>query len=89
MDARNEPTPEQIAEACRSIREEGYTDSRGLWHPPWSPAEYERRARGMVDDGLTIPEVAVPEMDYGLMWIVPKTGRKRAPQHYRAWGIHV
>jgi hypothetical protein len=32
------PTPEQIKETSREIREEGFTDRHGRCHPPW-PAE--------------------------------------------------
>lgn len=43
------PSEEEIAEAARKIREEGYTGHDGhsrktpVFHPPWSAAEYERR----------------------------------------------
>lgn len=34
------PTPEEIKELAREIREVGFVDQQGEWHPPWSHDEY-------------------------------------------------
>ena len=40
-----EPTPDEIAEATKKIREVGYTDRRGDWQRPWGKFEYDQRER--------------------------------------------
>lgn len=40
------PSPKKIEEVCRQIREKGYTDSRGEWHPPWDEVMEEERRTG-------------------------------------------
>ena len=38
-----EPTPEEIAEATRRIREVGYRDEKGVWQKRWGKFDHDLR----------------------------------------------
>jgi len=40
MEPKFLPTPEQIAERARQVREEGYVNERGEVREPWDAAKY-------------------------------------------------
>lgn len=51
-----DPSPEEIEERARIIREEGfYSKESNLWHPPWSNEVRESRMYGRQLFQVTIP----------------------------------
>lgn len=54
----DDPTPEEIAERARQVREDGFI-SRRRKVPPWSAAEYVRRLAVPLEH-YTAPEIRMP-----------------------------
>ena len=47
------PTEAYIAERCRIIREQGWYDRKGLYHPPWSDDDMRLRRLGRLVESRT------------------------------------
>jgi len=63
------PKPEQIRRLCKKIRERGFRDELGEWHPPWSEEEELNRRVGC-NKRQEVPEmspISIAQCPYPLL----------------------
>ena len=53
------PTPAEIEETCRIIREKGFFDHAGIWHPPWDDYRKFRKSQHAHSDHITTCPIQV------------------------------